>query len=287
MSHMGGGQCFARNINLIKYYVEDILDIQGVTDNNPVYRKADNYEYLKNIKPADYDIVLIMADGETEKEIETEALRLGFQFSDIVPYKAVYLWGFSFEKYVKLRANIPTILSPSCWGGITYNSLGLPFRSPLINMFIKHDEYLRMINRLPDYMEYELVFDGWGWEDVLKRRYPIMKCGDVRLFCNHYTTEGDVIDAWERRRRRINWGNIFVMDFEEDDLLMQHIADISYKKVCFTTFHRKNDWALYCDWNSIQAYTRGEQFGLFLNDIFCGFSGVMVGENHPQPQYLC
>lgn len=270
----GAGQCFSKNINLIHYYEsEGILDINGITDNFPIYSRVGAYTFIEKaaIKATDYDIVLIMADGEILRDIENEVLNLGFEYSKIVPYKVLYLYGFDVDKYVKLRENTPSIFSPSCWGGITYNSLGLQFKSPLINMSIEHDEFLELVNSLPEYMEYELIFDSWGWEDVLKREYPIMRCGDVRLHCNHYLTEEDARMAWERRKQRVNWDNIFVMDFEEDQVYMHRFKDIPYKnKVLFTTFYDMSECSMYCDWNAICTRVKSKQFGLFLNSVAQG-----------------
>lgn len=89
-----------------------------------------------------FEYLIVMADGDLLKKICIEAMQIGVKDSAIVPFKVMALPGFDFEKYTKIRDRIPTIFAPSCWGGLTYNSLGLEFKSLFINMFENHGDYL-------------------------------------------------------------------------------------------------------------------------------------------------
>ena len=134
----------------------------------------------------------------------------------------------------ELRENTPTIFAPNCWGGITYHHLGLEFCSPLINMHIPHDEYLRFLRDPKYYMSQELVLRQMYIDDSLERPFPVAMMGDVSLWMNHYTDFDEARDIWERRKKRIKWDNLFVMFFDETPELVEQFLELPYdKKVCF------------------------------------------------------
>ena len=138
------------------------------------------------------------------------------------------------EKLRKLRENTPTIFAPNCWGGLTYHHLGLEFCSPLINMHIPHDEYLRFLRDPKYYMSQELVLRQMYIDDSLERPFPVAMMGDVSLWMNHYTDFDEARDIWERRKERIKWDNLFVMFFDETPELVEQFLELKYdKKVCF------------------------------------------------------
>ena len=138
------------------------------------------------------------------------------------------------EKLRKLRENTPTIFAPNCWGGLTYHHLGLEFCSPLINMHIPHDEYLRFLRDPKYYMSQELVLRQMYIDDSLEKPFPVAMMGDVSLWMNHYTDFEEARDIWERRKERIKWDNLFVMFFDETPELVEQFLELKYdKKVCF------------------------------------------------------
>lgn len=138
------------------------------------------------------------------------------------------------DKLKELRENTPTIFAPNCWGGITYHHLGLEFCSPLINMHMPHDEYLRFLCDPRYYMRQELKLKEKYIDDTLDKPFPVAMLGDVSLWMNHYSDFDEAKAIWERRKERINWDNLFVMLFDESPETVRAFLTLPYKKkVCF------------------------------------------------------
>lgn len=117
---------------------------------------------------------------------------------------------FDFKKYVRIREKRPSIISNTCWGGLTYHSLKMPFYSPFINMFIEDEDYIFLLKNFHEIMKENLQFYKMSYDVNVKREYPICVLGEVKLHCNHYTSFELVQSAWNRRRERINYKNLIV-----------------------------------------------------------------------------
>lgn len=62
-------------------------------------------------------------------------------------------------------------------------------------------------------MDQELQFyevEGKGW--------PRAWCGDVSIKFIHYSTEMEARDSWERRKKRINWDNLYVIIYAREGI---------------------------------------------------------------------
>lgn len=162
------------------------------------------------------------------------------------------------SKLEYLREHTPTIFAPNCWGGITYHHMSLEFRSPLINMHIPHDEYLRFLSDPMHYMSQELILREMYIDDTLDKPFPIAMLGDVSLWMNHYDNFEEAAAIWERRKERIDWDNLFVMFFDESPELINQFLALPYKKkVCFVPFHAQEPGILsvpYRDQESLRHY---------------------------------
>ena len=57
-------------------------------------------------------------------------------------------------------------------------------------------------------------------------RYSKIAVGDLEICCLHYDSCEDAISAWERRRLRINYDNIYVLgnswNMHNDELLVKN-----------------------------------------------------------------
>lgn len=95
---------------------------------------------------------------------------------------------------------------------MTYNRLGLPFTSPLVNIYWDRDQYSLFIQDPLFYLntELQMVSDG----DIKKGIWPIGKLGDVErtvsLQFTHSISFADAKEQWDRRKTRINPNNLFV-----------------------------------------------------------------------------
>jgi len=236
----GMGKCFSEHIYTIKYYeIIGKIYVLGVTSNMSAYQEFDGYKYIRksDIKTVEFDCIIVMADGMVYKQILNEAFSLGITKEKIFNYRVLNIRGFDIDKYIKLKKNTPSILSNNCWGGLTYHSLDLEFTSPFINMFETIPDYLKLLKDLKKYMTEELELISTQYEESQNIYYPIVKCGDVTLHFNHYSSFEEAKLYWEKRKRRINWDNLLVMMYTEDFDLANEFIKLPYKrKFCFVPF---------------------------------------------------
>ena len=236
----GTGIDFNKNFYLIKYYeLINKITIVGVTSKDKYYKSFYGYKFIDEelIRTAEFDYLIIMsATTSTVRAIEKEIRNFDIPESKIIPIKAMQLYGFDFDKYIRIKEDVPTIFAPNCWGGILYNSMGLEFNSPLINMFEEHKDYLKFLSNPKYYIEQKLILAEIGYDENSHTQYPIANCGDIKLHFNHYGSFEEANECWNRRKARINWDNIIVMFYYENKQLVDEFLQLHYKnKICFTT----------------------------------------------------
>lgn len=99
-----------------------------------------------------------------------------------------------------------TLISSDCTGGMVYHEFKQQFRSPTVNMYFDAGDYIRFIKNTREYLDASMV----GLADESRREgYPVAMLGDIRLHLVHYASVGEAREAWDRRKRRINWDNCF------------------------------------------------------------------------------
>ena len=143
---------------------------------------------------------------------------------------------FDLKRWIAVQESKVSIISDNCWGGITYHSLGLEFLSPFINLFLESGDYLRLLENFAYYMEQPLYLLEEKYEENLKRNYPVVGLGDIKLFFNHYTDFEQAAQIWEKRKQRINYGNLLVeMRIESREALDRFLALPFEHKIGFST----------------------------------------------------
>ncbi len=81
-----------------------------------------------------------------------------------------------------------------------------------------------------------LEYSGEGFDERQGHTYPIANLGDVKLHFNHYESFEAAKEMWERRKKRINWENLFVMFFDDNPELITKFCELPFRhKVCFTS----------------------------------------------------
>ncbi len=178
--------------------------------------------------------------------------------------------GFTLEKYRKLQRSRLSIISKNCFGGLISHTLGLPFRSPFVNMYLNDKEYIRFLRAPRVYMEEHLHFKETAWQSALKFNYPIFTLGNVDLNMNHYRDFDEAKKTWYRRREKINWYNLFVTGYTESEEVLSEFDALPYgKKVCFVPFKSDLDSAWYINleindgvplWEIVNRYGNGAPF---------------------------
>ena len=245
------GNIFNEYANLVKYHeMLGTFKVVGVTSDVSIYSKVKGYTYISknNLKCSDFEIIIIMAQDNALKAIYSEALHMGIRKENIFSYHVLKQENFDIDKYMRIKKNPPSIFSNTCWGGITYHSLDLEFTSPLINMYESTTDYLKLLRNPHKYMEEKLEFIETGYDIYAKKNFPIIKCGDIKLYFNHYDSFEDARDCWERRKLRIDWDNLFVMMHTDNPRLAKEFVSLPYKKkICFVPFESEETSLVYVE----------------------------------------
>lgn len=211
------------------------IEIVGVTsDKLTAFKNWNLYRFMSVSETLDmeYDYV-IACDFSDECSLKPEMISLGYQPDKIIKGKILENPCFDFDKYRKVH-KIPgggiSIISEHCFGGITYHDLDMEFNSPLINMFLLHNDFFRLVSNLKYYFSIPLEFKEMQEE----KKYPIGLLGDLSLYFNHYKTFEDAKRAWEKRVKRVNFDNILV---QAPLYTYEHVREfqkIPYRKIGFS-----------------------------------------------------
>ena len=105
-----------------------------------------------------------------------------------------------------------TVISNNCWGAHVYQSLGIPYATPFIGLFIPPADYLELVQNLDALVREELTFVHESrsatvnaWRAAEQLTYPIGRLGGrVEIDFQHYHSEDEARTTWARRCRRIN-----------------------------------------------------------------------------------
>ncbi|MEH7235370.1 DUF1919 domain-containing protein [Bacillus sp. JJ1562] len=136
-----------------------------------------------------------------------------------------------------------TIISNNCWGGIVYENLEIEYYTPFVGLFLYLDDYIKLLRNLEYYMSKKIVFTDISKhekanEERKEKPYPIGLLDDVEIHFLHYKDEQEASAKWERRKRRMNWDNLFIKISEADDCtfdILQEFDRLTFpNKVSFT-----------------------------------------------------
>lgn len=250
----GTGVIYNKYFNVIKYHeMIKNIEIVGVTSNTSVFTNILGYSYvnIKSVKDTVFDVIVVMTDDNLFKEIKQEAINLGIKKDRIISYKALTLPKVNLKKYVEIVKNTPTIFANNCWGGIVYNKLGLEFRSPLINMFERDEDYIKFLENPQKYINTPLTLKEELYSQELNINFPVCQCDDILLYFNHYKSFEEADDCWVRRKRRINWDNLFIMMYTENKDIALKFSELPYKKkICFVPFQTDKKSLFYVDFRN-------------------------------------
>ncbi len=216
-----------------------------------------------------YDVLLVIGAKQIGmSEIVKASRQLKLPEEKLLGDWIVCIPGFTLDKYRKLQRSRLSIFAMNCFGGIMYHTLGLPFRSPFINMWLHASEYIRFLHAPRVYMEEKLVLKEMVWNDVFQYHHPISTLGNIDIVMNHDPNFDDVIAKWERRRPKINWYNLFVTAYTESEEILEQFDALPYgKKVCFVPFKSDLDSAWYIN----REITKKEHWYITVNDFAKGY----------------
>lgn len=126
-----------------------------------------------------------------------------------------------------------SIFSNNCLGGVFYHDAGREFTSPTVNLSFDGPDFIRFLENPQHYLTAPLQFIDIG------KRFPVGLIDDIELCFVHYRTEEEATRAWERRKERINWENLYIVATDHDGLYLPEMLErfdaLPYKnKVMFT-----------------------------------------------------
>ena len=225
------------------------VDIIGITATQKI--SVNNLPFMPlneiSLNGGGYDIILVAgAKNIGIAEVVKFAKQIKLDTDKLLGDWIVCIPGFTLEKYRKLQRSQISIFVRDCFGGLISHTLGLPFFTPFVNMFINPNEYLRFLNSPRVYMEEKLVFQKTAFENNLKFDYPIYTLGNISLNMNHYPNFDEAVAKWNSRKQRLNWYNLFVEMHTDDPKLLEEFDSLPYgKKVCFVPFKSNLNSAWY------------------------------------------
>ena len=132
-----------------------------------------------------------------------------------------------------LRNKDFSIFSSNCNGCCICHDLGLQFRSPFVNLSLDAKDYIQFLKDPKSYLDVPLEF-----EQDSDKEYPVGRLKDITIYFVHYHSQKEAREAWERRKERIDWDNLFVLMTDRDgctEELLQEFDALPYRnKVVFT-----------------------------------------------------
>ena len=137
------------------------------------------------------------------------------------------------NKRRKLKNKNPSIIANNCNGGIIAHDLGLQFNSPLVNAGMYAEYYIKFLNNIEHYLNQELIRveddkDGWF----------VARCDDIQILLGHTKTYEESLANWERRKKRFNPDNMFIIFCDKMGCTYDNIKDFDSlpyaHKVIFT-----------------------------------------------------
>ena len=137
----------------------------------------------------------------------------------------------------RLVNNKFTIISNNCVGGKMYNSLGLKFTSPTINLFFFMPDYIQFLENLDYYLATQFNFKNTSTHTNDKINYPIGVYNDgVEIHFMHYHTKNEALQKWNERTKRMNKNNLFIIGSDRDNCnydIVKRFDKLNFKNKIF------------------------------------------------------
>lgn len=234
----GCGKGYQELYNLIKCEeLKGNIRIEALVARDRIFSSQDGYEVIapEEISDREFDYIIVTS-SRYYKEITADAEKIAGKGikRKIINGEVLYIPGFDFEKYVRLKENPVSIIANDCLGGILYHYLNLEFSSPFINCAIDPDDFLLLANSLEGYMKQPL----WLEREGNMHQYPVGTLTYLNnKICIHFKHAYSFDEAkkdFDRRRNRINWNNIFICSYFSNIEYAESFAKLPYRKKNFT-----------------------------------------------------
>ena len=246
-----------------------------------MFRSIDGIEVigLDSLQYIDCDFIIDMNQNAREKILRIMEL-LKISEDKVIPARVFGQPFFDLKRWIQVRERKVSIISSHCWGGYVYNTLGMKFRSPFINMHLANEDFFRILENIKGYMQQPLQMVGQEYEENLKRNYPVVALGDAIIHFNHYTNFDESVEIWNRRKERLNYNSLFIEMTAKTIEDIDRFLELPFEhKICFTmipckeqnvisiqnTYFRKlygdNEWQ-FAIGTVMKSFTESKQYDL-------------------------
>lgn len=196
-------------------------------DKDKQFSKKNNVDILapKDILNMDYDYIILT--NQHYKEMKKQLICMNVNEKSIIE-KPSQLFKYDFNNFAPINTKF-TIISDDCFGGYTYNLLGVKYYSPFIWTFIENDDYIKLLERFDYYMEKNLIFVDSKYD------YPVAKLYDVTIRFMHCENQEEAKMGWYKRIKRINRDSLYIKMTCDDENIIKRFDKLAFSnKVCFT-----------------------------------------------------
>ena len=116
---------------------------------------------------------------------------------------------------IRLKNQNFSLIVPTCVGGVISHRLGKQFLSPTVNLWMTEDDFYTFVMDLRWYIEAEVEFSHMDKiynfpVGVIHGRNGLAE-SDVYINYNHHRDFEVAVNDWEKRKKRINWDNIYIV----------------------------------------------------------------------------
>ena len=139
-----------------------------------------------------------------------------------------------------------SIISNNCWAGHVYRYFGINYNTPTVGAYFFSSDYVKFVKNLQYYLNQDLRFikvaDSKYSKEIIKRGQqdvPIGVLDDIEIIFLHYKSEEEAYTKWTRRKKRIDWENIYYkmseMNLCTPELLREFDKLQTDRKILFVT----------------------------------------------------
>lgn len=165
---------------------------------------------------------------------------------------------FHYYRQIRLKHRDFTIISNNCWGGFIYQYANIRYRTPFIGLFILGPDYIKLLEDFDKILNCKLTFISptkskyykYLIDQKITIGYPIGLLRDVEIHFQHYKTQEEAREKWERRAARINHQRL-IFKISERDLVSRDIIkrfhELPYHNkisITATNFRHRNNLKL-------------------------------------------
>ena len=122
-----------------------------------------------------------------------------------------------------------SIICNNCVGGLIYQKFGLPYLTPTVGLFFYSEDYIKFMSNFEEIVHQPLKFVAISkyQQSVVtqkKRSYPIGVIGDnIEIHFMHYKTSEEALEKWNRRKKRLNFNNLFFIYSDRDNFREEYL----------------------------------------------------------------